>query len=394
MAVAPPSAITVALDLSHRLGWEFWLYDHGAITRDVLLELHPGGSPMGDDSPQHLSNEIKKEAKKALEEKRKAMDLPKPDPKEHEALNKWWTLYWNEKRMETVAVGVRGNEVLIAVNVKKRITARGIETGKDELPPENLGLHDGRHDAMIRAACVQYNEENNVNYKYTLLLPERQPETKEQNSERHAEMQIYAYVRQQNPGGTGAWGIEAIGVSKPLCRSCLSFVKIKKIPYAANPRYYLNEPTVTEVKGIVERAQKSAEQAQKAASNLDACRAQVRADSAKASAATAKYEAAVRAWEAALDDPSEEVKLRKAMNQAKGARITAQNKLAASTTKMNNARGEKEKADERSRVASERANMVNTRPEDFNLDVPPGHWLDPKSIQFGRMSARPILQPN
>ncbi|KAH7310919.1 hypothetical protein B0I35DRAFT_439889 [Stachybotrys elegans] len=398
MAVAP-SALTVALDLSHRLGWEFWLHDHAAITRNVLLELHSGESPTGDDSPQHLSNEIKKEAKKALEEKRKAMDLPKPDPKEHEALNKWWKLYWNEKRMETVAVGVRGNEVLIAANVKKRITARGIETGKDELPPENLGLHDGRHDAMIRAACVQYNKEHKVNYKYTLLLPERRPETKEQNSERHAEMQIYAYVRQQNPGGTGAWGIEAIGVSKPLCRSCLSFVKVKKIPYDANPRYYLNEPTVTEVKEIVERAQKSATQAQTAASNLEACRAQVRAESAKVSAATANYEAAARAWEAAPDGPSDEAKRRKAellkaMKQAMGARDKAQRKLTISTARMNSARGEKEKADERSRVASERANMVNTRPEDFNLDVPPGHWLDPKSDQFGRMSARPILQPN
>lgn len=393
MAVTSPSALKVALDLSHRLGWEFWLYDHAMITRDVLLELHPNGSPTGDDSPQHLNNEIKKEFKKALEEKREAMDLPKPDPKEHEALNKWWKLYWNEKRMETVAVGIRGNEVFIAANVKKRTTAQGIETGNDEIPPENLGLHNGRHDAMIRAACAQYNEENNVNYRYTLLLPERPPKTKVQNSERHAEMQIFAYVRQENPGGTGAWGIEAIGVSKPLCRSCLSFVKIKKIPYDANPRFYLHEPTVTEVKEIVAEAQRKAKVAEGAATRLGASRTLVKTDRAKVSKATEKYDAAVQAWEAGQDGPDAN-KLRGAMDKAGGLQNKAKQTLKASIAKMDKAQAEKVKADENSRVASERANMLHTRPEDFNLDVPPGHWLDPKSAEFGRMNARPILHPN
>lgn len=381
----PLDPATVAKDLAHQLGWEFWIIDHKDIVNNVILTLLPDGDPTGLDTPQRRHLEIKN----ALKEKRDAMDLPKPDPKELEETNRWWKMYWNEKRMDTVAIGVKGNNIYIAANVKKRNTRQGIEKGTDEIAPENLGLHGGRHDDLIRKACAQYNKQNNANYTYTLLFPEKAPKTKVDNSERHAEMQIYAYLSQQNNNNNKRTdlgkdlGIDAIGVSKPLCGECSGFAKEKDITAVANSRYYLGEPTVAEVRDIVEAARLKAETAVKAIRKVLECRRamyKAEAELDEASKAAAKFEKMENDESLVAD----KFKALKAKGKAEAALVKANNAMEAANRARVTARRNFD-------TARERANLASSNPEDFVISVPPGNWLNPLEGKFGTMAARRLL---
>ncbi|KAL3247337.1 hypothetical protein ABHI18_012443 [Aspergillus niger] len=228
-----------ARDLAYHLSWEFWMQDHASLVKQVMISVFKGNIP--DQPPQEAGLKIKQKVKEMLETEDMFypddLDLKEvEDPyyesmlaTDHEPSDKWWKKHFREKGMDTVAVALYDNKVLIAVNIKARIY-RYLETGgkkgvkeQNEEGRNKLGFFDGRFIDTIKQTCKQYNQAHGK--EIYLLRPEQQPKTIYQNAAPHAEMQIIRYCR----GNLGY--IKVIGVSKLACRQCRVIMNNRGVRY-------------------------------------------------------------------------------------------------------------------------------------------------------------------